>query len=214
MKKYWENKFLEIGTMWGYEPSDSAICTYKFFKKNNIQNILIPGVGYGRNAKIFLDGNIHVTGIEISESAIKLAQKNSLNFNIYNGSVTQMPFDEQKFDGIFCYALIHLLNKNERRKFIQDCFNQLDINGYMVFVVVSKKSNMYGNGKKLSTDRFELMNGLNVYFYDNDSAVSEFKNCGLIEVKEFDEPIKHLDNQQPLSCIMITCKKNYENVSC
>jgi len=208
MKKYWENKFLEIGTMWGYEPADSAICTYNFFKKNNIQNILIPGVGYGRNAKIFLDGNINVTGIEISEHAIKLARKNGLDFNIYHGSVNQMPFDEQKFDGIFCYALVHLLNKNERRKLIQNCFDQLKINGYMIFVVVSKKANMYGNGKKLSTDRFELMNGLNVYFYDSDSAISEFKNFGLVDVKEIDEPIKHLDNQPPLRCIMITCKRN------
>ena len=208
MKKYWENKFLEIGTMWGYEPADSAICTYNFFKKNNIQNILIPGVGYGRNAKIFLDGNINVTGIEISEYAIKLARKNGLDFNIYHGSVNQMPFDEQKFDGIFCYALVHLLNKNERRKLIQNCFDQLKINGYMIFVVVSKKANMYGNGKKLSADRFELMNGLNVYFYDSDSAISEFKNFGLVDVKEIDEPIKHLDNQPPLSCIMITCKRN------
>jgi len=208
MKKYWENKFLEIGTMWGYEPADSAICTYNFFKKNNIQNILIPGVGYGRNAKIFLDGNINVTGIEISEYAIKLARKNGLDFNIYHGSVNQMPFDEQKFDGIFCYALVHLLNKNERRKLIQNCFDQLKINGYMIFVVVSKKANMYGNGKKLSTDRFELMNGLNVYFYDSDSAISEFKNFGLVDVKEIDEPIKHLDNQPPLRCIMITCKRN------
>jgi len=208
MKKYWENKFLEIGTMWGYEPADSAICTYNFFKKNNIQNILIPGVGYGRNAKIFLDGNINVTGIEISEYAIKLARKNGLDFNIYHGSVNQMPFDEQKFDGIFCYALVHLLNKKERRKLIQNCFYQLEINGYMIFVVVSKKANMYGNGKKLSADRFELMNGLNVYFYDSDSAISEFKNFGLVDVKEIDEPIKHLDNQPPLSCIMITCKRN------
>ena len=208
MKKYWENKFLEIGTMWGYEPADSAICTYNFFKKNNIQNILIPGVGYGRNAKIFLDGNINVTGIEISEHAIKLARKNGLDFNIYHGSVNQMPFDEQKFDGIFCYALVHLLNKNERRKLIRNCFDQLEINGYMIFVVVSKKANMYGNGKKLSADRFELMNGLNVYFYDSDSAISEFKNFGLVDVKEIDEPIKHLDNQPPLSCIMITCKRN------
>ena len=208
MKKYWENKFLEIGTMWGYEPADSTICTYNFFKKNNIQNILIPGVGYGRNAKIFLDGNINVTGIEISEHAIKLARKNGLDFNIYHGSVNQMPFDEQKFDGIFCYALVHLLNKNERRKLIQNCFDQLEINGYMIFVVVSKKANMYGYGKKLSADRFELMNGLNVYFYDSDSAISEFKNFGLVDVKEIDEPIKHLDNQPPLSCIMITCKRN------
>jgi cyclopropane fatty-acyl-phospholipid synthase-like methyltransferase len=207
MEEYWENKFRVIETMWGYEPADSAIQTCEFFKSNYIQNILIPGIGYGRNANIFLDNGIRVTGIEISESAIRIAQKNGLIFNTYHGSVTEMPFDEQKFDGIFCYALIHLLNKNERKQFIQNCFNQLEINGYMIFVAVSKKANMYGNGRELSKDRFELMKGLKVYFYDLDTAVREFKDYGLIEVKELEEPIKHMDNQPPLNCIVIKCKK-------
>lgn len=207
MDEFWENKYGEIGTMWGYEPSDSAIETCNFFKANAIQNILIPGVGYGRNAKIFLENGINVTGIEISESAIRMAKQNELDFPIHHGSVTQMPFDNQLFDGIYCYALIHLLNKKERKQFIRKCFNQLRENGYMVFVAVSKKSTMYGHGHPLSQNRFALMKGLNVYFYDLGSAVKEFKSFDLVEVKEFDEPIKHMDNQPPLNCIMIICQK-------
>lgn len=110
MNKYWESKFREIDTMWGDDPADSAIQASDFFKTNGIQNVLIPGVGYGRNAKIFIDKGIKVTGIEISESAISLSKQN-LDFLIHHGSVTEMPFDNSVYDGIFCYALIHLLNK-------------------------------------------------------------------------------------------------------
>lgn len=39
---------------------------------------------------------------------------------IHLGSVTDMPFDNRLYDGIFCYALIHLLNKTERKKFIRE----------------------------------------------------------------------------------------------
>jgi hypothetical protein len=67
------------------------------------------------------------------------------------------------------------------------------------FVAVSKKANMYGNGRQLSRERFELMKGLNVYFYDLDSATKEFKNFGLIDIQEIDEPIKHMDNQPPIN---------------
>jgi SAM-dependent methyltransferase len=169
---------------------------------------LIPGVGYGRNAKIFMDNGINVTGIEISETAIRLAKERyKLDLIIHNGSVNQMPFDNNKYDGIFCYALIHLLNSNERRRFINNCFNQLHTNGFMIFVALSKKANIYGNGKQLSKDRFELMKGLNVYFYDLDSATKEFLNYGLIDIQEIDEPIKHMDNQPPLKLLMIMCKK-------
>ena len=72
---------------------------------------MIPGIGYGRNAKVFIDNGINVTGIEISKTAINLARKQRIDINIYHGSVTELPFDNKLYDGIFCYALIHLLNK-------------------------------------------------------------------------------------------------------
>ncbi len=79
---------------------------------------------------LYIKNETSVTGIEISKTAIELAKKNNVNIDIFHGSVTDMPFDQKLYDGIFCYALIHLLNHNERVKFIKDCYNQLKPNGY------------------------------------------------------------------------------------
>jgi SAM-dependent methyltransferase len=208
MKEFWDRKFSEIRTTWGCEPADSAIQTKDFFVKHKINNILIPGVGYGRNAKPFIDSGIKVTGIEISKTAIALSKNIcGADFKIYQGSVTQMPFDDQQFAGIYCYALIHLLNKTERKQFIQNCYNQLSAGGYMIFLVVSTKAAMYGEGRQLSKKRYQIENGLNVYFYTSESATDEFKNYGLIDVKEYDEPVKHLENVPPMKLLMITCQK-------
>ena len=204
---YWESKFKEEGTAWKFEPSDSAIMTKNLFVANNINKILIPGVGYGRNAKLFVENGFQVTGIEISKTAIKLAKENGLNFKIHHGSITSMPFDKDKYDGIFCYATLHLLNKNERRKFLNACFSQLKNNGIMAFTVVSCKSNMYGLGKKLSNDRFEISKGLNVFFYNSESLTKEFSDFGLVEYKEIDEPIKYMVGYDPLKCLYVVCKK-------
>jgi len=208
MNEFWETKFKDEKTNWGFEPSDSAILAKDFFLTNHVKNILIPGIGYGRNARIFLDNGIHVEGIEISKSAIELATvENGLDIKIYHGSVTQMPFSNKFYEGIFCYALLHLLNKKERKRFIKNCNNQLITNGFMVFLVISKKSSMFGKGKLLSTNRFELMKGLQVYFYDSDSIQKEFENFGLLDFYEIDEPIKHMKNEPPLKCIMVKCQK-------
>ena len=51
---------------------------------------------------------------------------------------------------------------------------------------------MFGNGRYLSSDRYEIMKGLNVFFYNSDSVKQEFKNNGLIDLKEIGEPIKHM----------------------
>ncbi|MDX8340945.1 class I SAM-dependent methyltransferase [Draconibacterium sp. IB214405] len=208
MTEIWEQIFNENQTSWGFEPADSAILAMRFFRGQKAREILIPGIGYGRNARIFCDNGMAVTGIEISKTAIDLAkQKNGIDLKIYHGSVTEMPFENKLYDGIFCYALIHLLNFRERQKFLKACYAQLKPGGYMIFTVVSKKASMYGQGKQLSTDRFKLQNGLSVFFYTPDSIQKEYKRYGLVEFSELDEPIKHMENQPPLKCLMVKCKK-------
>jgi len=205
--EYWESKFMTEGTMWHFELSDSAEIALEQFKTKGIDNILIPGFGYGRNAKLFYDAGFEVTGIEISATAIQLAKSHGLNGTVHHGSVTEMPFDDRKFGGIFCYALLHLLNKPQRKKFIQACFNQLESNGIMIFTVASKQMSYYGTGKLLSKDRFRIMNGLNVYFYDTIALKKEFDGCGIVEIKAIDEPIKFMTGQYPLKLLLIVCKK-------
>ena len=208
MNDFWDKVFKSERTNWGFTPSDSAIATNDLFLQEKIKNILIPGIGYGRNAKIFYDNGINVEGIEISKTAIELAKsENGLDFNIFHGSVTDMPFSSKKYDGIFCYALIHLLNKHERKKFVQDCYDQLMKGGYMIFVLASKKASMFGKGRYLSKDRYEMHKGLNVFFYDSESVRKEFNAFGLVEFNEIDEPIKHLENEPPLKLIYVKCKR-------
>src|SRR5674476_358715 len=145
MSRFWDEKYKSIGLLWTFEPADSAVRTRDLFAENDIRKVLIPGVGYGRNGRLFVESGFEVTGIEISETAIQLARENGLEFPIYHGSVNQMPFDEEVYDGIYCYALIHLLNQNDRRKFLENCYNQLRQGGIMVFAVVSKEYKLYGN---------------------------------------------------------------------
>jgi SAM-dependent methyltransferase len=208
MTEFWESSFREKQTMWGFEPADCAISTAGLFRKNGLHKILIPGFGYGRNAKLFSDNGFNVTGIEISETAIDLAKKHyGDTIKVYHGSVSNMPFDDELYDGIFCYALIHLLNKRERVKLIKDCYNQLISNGYMVFVAISKETPAYGKGKKISKDRFKTAHGVNLFFYDSDSILKEFSKYGLIEAKEINEPVKNIGDKPSLKFWQITCRK-------
>jgi SAM-dependent methyltransferase len=205
--EFWESSFIEKQTMWGFEPTDSAILAKDFFLEKNVKGILLPGIGYGRNAKVFIDNGINVTGIEISKTAIDLARQNGLDLPIFYGSVTDMPFDDKLYDGIFSHALIHLLNEQERKKFIRDCYNQLKPNGYMIFTTVSKKAPMYGKGKQLDQDYFETPAGVKMFFYDSDSIKQEFNQYGLVEFSEINEPNKDMKDKPSINFIMVKCKK-------
>lgn len=188
MAEFWEEAFKDKQEMWGLKPAKSTVLTKDFFVEHKIKNVLIPGIGYGRNAQIFMNNEMTVTGIEISQTAIDLAQKHfGKDLTIYHGSVTEMPFDNKLYDGIFCYGLIYLLDKDERKKLIQDCFNQLTENGYMVFTAITKDAETYGKGSQISKDRFEMFGGVKIFFYDKESIEEEFGNAGLFEVTEVTE---------------------------
>ena len=97
---------------------------------------------------------------------------------------------------------------NQMIKFIKDCFSQLKPNGFMIFTLFQKKHQCMEGAIFFSKDRYALMKGLNVYFYDSESVKQEFENYGLIEFSEIDEPIKHMENEPPLKCMIVKCKKN------
>ncbi len=207
MSDFWEDKFQKIGLLWSFEPADSAIFARNLFAEKGFKSVLIPGVGYGRNAKTFIDNGFEVTGIEISETAIRLARENGMDFRIYHGPVKRMPYGKSLYDGIFCYALLHLLNQNDRRQFLKKCFDQLQPGGMMVFIVVSKENKLYGNGRPVSVDRFLIDKGLTVFFYDSATIEKEFSTYGLLEYCEIDEPVKHMPNEEPMKFWRVVCRK-------
>ena len=188
MSEFWEIAFQAKKMMWGEESTIAAIETSETFKELGFKNILIPGFGYGRNAKPFYTKGFNVTGIEISSTAIKLAHEFlGDEIRIFHGSVDNMPFDQYVYDGIFCHALIHLLDSDQRKKLIRDCYHQLQHNGLMVFTTITKDASTYGVGEKLGTDRYKTQHDVDLYFYDEASIKQEFKAFGLIDATKINE---------------------------
>lgn len=200
MTEFWEETFKDKQEMWGLNPAKSTVITKDLFVEQKVKSVLIPGIGYGRNAQIFRDYEMTVTGIEISGTAIEIGKKHFGNeMKIYHGSVTDMPFDNNLYDGIYCYGLIYLLDKAERTKLIQDCYNQLSENGFMVFTAITKQAVTYGQGTEISKDRFEMFGGVKIFFYDNETIAEEFGKTGLFETTEVIENYPFY---------IIKCKKN------
>lgn len=211
MPEFWEENFKEKQEMWGSAPADAAVVAAELFASMGIRKVLIPGFGYGRNAKVFMDRGCEVTGIEISESAIAIARREmGEGIKVYHGGVGEMPFDQEAYEGIFCYALIHLLNAEERMKLIRDCFHQLAPGGCMVFVTLSKGDARYGQGTEVAKDSFLTQHGVTLFFYDLDSIEAEFGNYGLSEAEEINEPSEWTEGMPRQRFWWIACLKGIE----
>ncbi|MFO0613455.1 MAG: class I SAM-dependent methyltransferase [Polyangiaceae bacterium] len=205
MSDVWEPLFATRRVMWGEAPTRSALLAAAFFAARGARDVLIPGVGYGRNAKPFLERGMSVTGIEISASAIDVARKElGLTFPIHHGSVTAMPFDDARYDGVFSYGLAYLLGPVERATFYRACFEQLRAGGAMTFTLISKRAPMYGQGPKLGEDWYERAPGVPMFFYDEASIERELGAYGIVENVEIDEPV---DPSTTYPFWNVTCEK-------
>jgi len=78
----------------------------------------------------------------------------------------------------------------------------------MIFTVTSTRNLLYGKGKPLGKNRFEISKGLKVFFYDDEAGEKEFSPFGIIEDKIIEEPIKFQEGQDPVLLRLIVCKKD------
>ena len=208
----WESAFVKNQVMWGFQPALAAERACAMFSQQQhplpeIRNVLIPGFGYGRNAVPFLQHQMTVAGIEIAPTAIALGREKGIiteNVTVHEGSVSDMPYDNVLYDGIFCHGTIYLLDEPGRNKFLADCYRQLIPGGQMVFTAISKDAPMYGQGPCLGKDCYERFPGMSMFFYDENSVVAEFGPYGLVSQEVIEEP---QSGQQQLPFIYITCHK-------
>lgn len=71
--------------------------------------VLDAGCGSGRDSRAMRERGAVVTGIDISAGLLKEARERSQGGKFVEGDITQMPFENGAFDGIWSHAsLVHL----------------------------------------------------------------------------------------------------------
>lgn len=191
--EYWNNRFSDKGKIWGAQPSITANYALELFQGYNIKKILIPGSGYGRHTKFFSIHNYEVTGIEISEVAINLAKQFDTKSKFILGSTLDMPFNDEIYDAIFCYNLLHLLFEKERVLFLEKCHNQLKDNGLVFFSVFSELEKSFGKGIKIEENTFESKPYRPTHYFTEQDLLEHFKNFTVIEIHIIEESENHGD---------------------
>jgi len=190
-KYYWNQRFSVERKIWGENPSKTAFYALELFKKYKIKLILIPGSGYGRNSKLFSKNHFHTVGIEISEIAFEIGKKYDPETKFINGSVLEMPFNDENFDAIYCYNTLHLFLRGERNQFLKKCYFQLNEKGFIFFTVFSEKDISFGRGKEIEENTFESKPGRPTHYFSKKDLLEHFKEYQIIETSILEDQENH-----------------------
>ena len=191
MKDYWEERFTAEGKIWGDAPSKTALHAKDLFKNHQVRNILVPGAGYGRNAGYLEAEGFEVSGIEISETALRTARQSNQKIIYYQGSVLEMPFAELSYDAIYCFNVLHLFRESNRRIFVEKCLNQIKENGFVFFTVFSEQESSFGKGNCVEVNTYESKPGRPVHYFTESDLKEHFKEFEVIETGLMEDPENH-----------------------
>jgi SAM-dependent methyltransferase len=188
---YWEERFSKEGKIWGESPSKSAYEAIKYFHKYDINSVLVPGSGYGRNTKLFSSAGFKVTGVEISKTAFNLAKQFDYQSQFYNGTVLNMSFVPGQYDAIYCFNVLHLFHQHEREQLIQECASKLKQYGIAYFIVFSNEETSFGQGKETEPDTFESKPGRPAHYFTEDDLRKHFHDFEIIKIGTIHDPEDH-----------------------
>lgn len=105
----------------------------KYINTDKNHNNLDLACGTGR----FLKYANH--GIDISEEMIKQAKINFPDKELSIGDAMSIPFDNEKFENVFCFHLMMHLDNDKLNKILQDVNRITKKRGYFIFDIPSRK---------------------------------------------------------------------------
>ncbi len=187
---YWDERYRNEGRIWGITPSITAIYAEKIFNVRKVRSILVPGAGYGRNSEFFSQKGYAVTGIEISEEALRLTP-DVTSAQYLLGSVLETSLKSFQYDAIYCFNLLHLFLAGKRSAFLKKCFETLSDGGVAFFTVFSEQESQYGKGNRIEENTYESKPGRPAHFFTESDLVESFREFEIIETGLMDDPEDH-----------------------
>ena len=107
--------------------------------------VLDVGCGLGNDTSRFAAGGAKITGIDIAERAIEMAERNfeqrglDGSFEAMNGE--SMTYEDQSFDLVYCHTVLQFTPNPEQ--LVSECIRVLKPGGTLILMAINKYSWLY-----------------------------------------------------------------------
>lgn len=157
--------------------------------------ILDLGCGSGRN---FIKVNgLRWTAIDFSEKMVGFAKvkakKLGMDVDVRKADSTKLPFDDNSFDNVLCFAVIHCIDSTaKRKKTLKEIFRVLKPNGEALISTWGRNSSRVKNRDKecyipWTVEGIKEKQMRYTYIFDMDEFVDLVESVGFEIVKAWEE---------------------------
>lgn len=192
-QEYWNGRYSDERMIWGQECCLAARRAATVFKENHAKKILVPGCGYGRNSLYLALQGFDVSGFDISDEAIKIAQKmvkgKSASVQYIHADLLDVELSHN-YDGILSINMLHLYDETNRKRILEIYQKILNPNGVLVLTSMSVNDPDFRKGDMIAYNTYESKKGRPIYYFDQQSMKDlmskYFTQLVIEEIQEFE----------------------------
>ncbi len=142
-------------------------------------SVLHPGCGIGRWARQLADAGFQVTAFDLASAMVRgaaaaaQASNNAIRYLVDDPSLPTR--QTARYDGLFAPDLLHQLGARERQRTLRLLSKCLRPGGVAVVTVLSTRDKLYGHGREVEPDTFEIVPGQTMHFFTEDELAYELE---------------------------------------
>jgi len=165
-----------------YPDEDVIRIIKKYFLPSGSKRVLDAGCGSGRHTIALLREGLDVTAVDTSDTGLEildhLVSKDKFHVKISKSSITKLPFNDNHFDAVLCWGVLHYLNESERDAAMVELSRVLKPGGYIGLTLRSTEDSECHSAKRgVKSSAYESREMVFDYFNEDDlqSALKSFK---------------------------------------
>lgn len=130
-----------------------------FLRENEVKRVLDLGCGTGRHTIFLAQQGFRVTGIDVSETALKiirdkLRKTKTKNVKLMRYDMEAISFPDSYFDAVICTGVLTHGTIDKIRKTVTDIHRVITKNGILIADTLSIRDPDYGTGKEIEPGTF------------------------------------------------------------
>ena len=150
--------------------------------------VLVPGCGYGRNARALARRGFTVTAYDYAPAAIARARAEFTDPRVRYLVADAADVPAGAYEGIFCHFLLHLFPAAARRRLVAALAAALAPGGLLLASGLSTRCAFFGSGTELEPDTWSNPGWVPIHFYTAATLAAELAPLTILSAVEADEP--------------------------
>ncbi len=163
--------------------------------KKESKRIIDLGCGNGNHVVFFAEQGFDVSGLDLSEEAIEIAEawlnKRNLKADLRVGDIEKLPYPDQSFDVVTSHGVLDHIPFEKAKKAMEEIKRILVPEGYVCISLRSTEDCEFGRGKKVAQNTFVLEEGYEKgviqHYFDFQEIKELFKDFKIFDLELHEE---------------------------